>query len=188
MSDPIELRTRCRAARRALGPSERGIAERAVIASLLELLEAYEPGPIAGYVATDGELDPTAALQPLSERGWSVHLPVIGPDVEMGVSPWRPGAPLLPNRFGIDEPHPAEPVLAASQMSVVLVPCVAVDGAGHRLGFGQGFYDRALARATATVKVGLVHDVQLVEHIDAQPWDVDLDVVISPSGRIDLRS
>jgi 5-formyltetrahydrofolate cyclo-ligase len=185
-ADDAGLRARCRAARRSLDARDRSRAEAAVARRLRQLLDGRPPGRIGGYVATDGELDPAGALSALEAGGWAVLLPVVGDGRSMSFAPYTAGEPLRPNRFGIPEPtRPAS--VAPAELDVVLVPCVALDRRGHRLGFGQGYYDRALADAPRTLKVGLVHDVQLVGSIEPEPWDVRMDVVLSPSELHDRR-
>ncbi len=117
---------------------------------------------------------------------------------------WEAGATLTPNRFGIAEPTPPLTAVSFDELDVVLVPCVAVDLAGHRMGFGAGFYDRFFAEPAATstpdalvpnattpprraVLVGVVHDVQLVERIEPDPWDVPMDLIVTGSRVIRPR-
>jgi 5-formyltetrahydrofolate cyclo-ligase len=110
---------------------------------------------------------------------------------------WDEDAALVPNRFGIDEPAPPLEDVAPAELDVVLVPCVAVDADGNRVGFGAGFYDRAFARpdtgpdATTpprrAVLVGVVHDVQLVDRIEPDPWDVPMDLIVTGSRVVRTR-
>ena len=64
------------------------------------------------------------------------------------------------------------------------MPCVAVDPDGHRLGFGAGYYDRALAGAAATARIGVAFEVQVVDRLEPAPWDVPLDVVVTEARTI----
>lgn len=188
-ADQAELRARCRWARRGMDPATRRTAQALLIEQLLGLTELAPPAePTASarlgmYLATDGEADLSAAAEELEARGWQVLLPVIGPARSMTFAPWSPGAPVVENRFGVAEPvHDDADLVAADALRVVIVPCVAVDRSGHRLGFGAGYYDRALAAATATLRAGVAFEVQVVERIRPQPWDVPLDVVVTETG------
>lgn len=187
--DADELRARCRSARRAMDPATRRAAQGSLIEQLLALAELAPPEAPAPsvrlglYLATDGEVDLSGAAEELEARGWQVLLPVIGPARSMTFAPWSPGSPVVENRFGVAEPaHDDADLVAADALRVVVVPCVAVDRSGHRLGFGAGYYDRALAAATATLRVGVAFEVQVVERIRPEPWDVPLDVVVTESG------
>lgn len=185
---PVEaVRRQRRAARRHKVGSERSSAEEAAVellCSLPELGAAPAPGrrpeqTVGWYLPIDGELDPGGAAGRLRARGWTLLLPVVGADRDMSFVRWEPGDELIENRFGIAEPARSDrPRLAASDLDVVLVPCVAVDPAGNRLGFGAGFYDRALA-GTDAVRIGLAFEVQVVDRLEPEPWDVPLDVIVT---------
>ncbi len=104
----------------------------------------------------------------------------------MSFRAWDPGEPTVPNRFGIEEP-PADGRgdLAASALDVVVLPCTAVDRCGRRLGFGAGYYDRALADAgdgRGPLVVCVAFDVQVVGELPVRPWDVPADVVVTETG------
>ena len=194
-SDPDDvvgaIRDRCRSARRSVEPAERAHAARQ-IADRLQSLVATSPAGRAGtYLPTDGEIDPTLAVDALRDSGWQWHLPVIGEDRSMHYAEWRPGSRLVTNRHGIEEPAERADLLVARDLDLVLVPCVAVDPAGNRLGFGAGYYDRALADAEdpqmrssrpRPLLVGVVFDVQIVPSIRREPWDVPLDAIVCESA------
>lgn len=179
-SDAATLRVRCRAARRGIDTTTRRAAESALAEQLLELTELSGPGQLALYLPTDGEVDLSGAADELRRRDWQLFLPVIGPERSMTFAPWSPESPMVGNRFGIAEPeHDDADLVTADALGVVIVPCVAVDRSGHRLGFGAGYYDRALATATATLRIGVAFETQVVERLRPEPWDVPLDVVVT---------
>jgi 5-formyltetrahydrofolate cyclo-ligase len=172
-----------------MDPATRRTAQASLIEQLLGLAELARPDEPAAsarigmYLATDGEVDPSSAAEQLEARGWQVLLPVIGPARSMSFAPWSPGSPVVENRFGVAEPaHDDADLVAADALRVVVVPCVAVDRSGHRIGFGAGYYDRALADASATLRVGVAFEVQVVDRIRPEPWDVPLDVVVTEAG------
>jgi 5-formyltetrahydrofolate cyclo-ligase len=191
--DARDLRTHYRELRRAVGPREGIEAARAVEERIAALVSRRAPGRVATYLPTDGEIDPTLAVDRLRAAGWQIHLPVIGPERTMAFAEWRADASLVPNRHGIEEPADAEVVRGARDLDLLLVPCVAVDPAGNRLGFGAGYYDRALATGEdpamvssrpRPLLVGVVHDVQIAPALPREPWDVPLDVVVCGSGTV----
>lgn len=135
---------------------------------------------IACYLAVKGEIN----LKPLIKHIWSsgkkCYLPVIdGKDMSFVL--YRPGSLLKPNRFGILEPTGVE-LESVSDLELVLMPLVAFDVRGHRLGMGGGFYDRAFADTQysgRTFLMGVAHRCQQAQSITPQPWDVAMDRVVT---------
>ena len=180
------LRRDMRAKRRAI-PAARRIAAAETLAShLLSLPGMRAPGFVAGYWAMDGEI---------SLHAWQLHLPtdlayclpVLHEDGRLRFAPWRPGAPLQPNRHGIPEPVVApEALLDPEAMRVVVAPLVAFDARGQRLGMGAGWYVRCFAfrreRSAPPWLVGAAFALQQVDALDAQAWDVPLDAICTESA------
>lgn len=187
-----ELRHRCREARRRLGPPERADAEAGIVDRLLALDELRDPADVAWYLPTDGEVDLRGAVDALSARGTTLWLPVIGAARSMRFARWTPDTELALNRYGIPEPAPAssgpaEPARRADELDVVIVPCVAVDDRGTRVGFGAGYYDRALGAAPVDRRpraIGVAFEVQVVDVLEPAPWDVPLDVVVTETRTV----
>jgi 5-formyltetrahydrofolate cyclo-ligase len=136
------------------------------------------------YLPTDGEVDLLKAVPVLVDRGWDLHLPVIGDDRSMTFRRWRPDDALVANRFGIGEPASGAAQRSAGDLDVVVVPCVAVDRRGARWGFGAGYYDRALAAPAHPTTVAVAFAVQVVDALAQQEWDVAMDVVVTDEGII----
>lgn len=132
---------------------------------------------VALSVPVDGEIDITGVAADLRSDGWTVVLPVVLDDRNMEFREWPAGGELVRGRFRVLEPAEGP----ALDPDVVVVPCVAVDDAGNRLGFGKGFYDRALGSGPRPVAVGAVFDEQVVAAVPVEPWDVPLDVVVTPT-------
>jgi 5-formyltetrahydrofolate cyclo-ligase len=179
-----ELRSISRRARRELPDPLRRRAQASIVERLLGLPELSSGRRVGWYLATDGEVDLSDAARALVARGVELHLPVVGPDTSMHFAAWDPALPLRANRFGIGEPvHDPEQAVHAADLDAVVVPCVAVDPHGHRLGFGAGYYDRALRGADAR-RIGVVFEVQVAARIEPAPWDVPLDVVLTEAREI----
>lgn len=87
--------------------------------------------------------------------------------------------------FHIEEPQ-GDDIEPIENIELIVVPGVAYDRNGNRVGRGKGYYDRLLANSRAT-KVGVGYDFQLVDEIDAEPHDVTVDIVITQSGSITVR-
>jgi len=171
---------------RARYHAERGPAAAASIAShLLSLLPDLRPGPltIAGYHPKGDEADVLPALSALANAGQATALPVVmGRAWPLVFRLWRPGHPLVPGAFRIMEPMGDAPLV---QPDIVLVPLLAFDQAGYRLGYGGGFYDRTLEvlRAEApTLAVGIGYAGQGVDKLPIDAYDQKLDWIVTEQG------
>jgi len=176
--------------RRALPVRERLDAAAAVASHLLPELATFE-GRIAGYWAVGGEL-PLHAVQANLPATLRWCLPVLHEDGRLRFREWSAGQALEPNRHGIPEPSQG-PLVDAEALTVVLVPLLAFDAKGDRLGQGGGWYDRSFAfrrsgdDAPAAAQrsprlVGIAYDWQQVDALEAADWDVPLDAVATPSA------
>jgi 5-formyltetrahydrofolate cyclo-ligase len=171
------------AARRSLGPDRRRTLSLAAGRRLVGLPELEDATLLAGYLALPFEVDLADAQESLRSDGRVLHLPKVDDDAtgpHMRFVEWRPGAEIVANRFGVGEVE--GPTVALSELSAVIVPCVAVAADGTRVGFGAGYYDRALAGAPEPVRIGVAFEVQVVDRIDRQAWDVPMDVVVTDSS------
>jgi len=179
-ADP--LRTGLRAARRALRPGDRLAAADGVADHLLSLPFAPHAGAVAGYWAMDGEL-PLHSWQLRLPEGCTYCLPVLwAADDTLRFAPWRPGAPLRNNRYGIPEPDVSDAaLLRADQLALVAMPLTGFDAHGNRLGMGGGWYDRTFAfrqhHAAPPFLVGVGFDLQEVDALTPQSWDVRCDAI-----------
>jgi len=184
-TDRDRLRRELRARRRELPAAQRIAAADALAARLLALPFAPERGYVAGYWAMDGEIA-LHAWQLRLPRGCAYCLPVLAEDETLRFAPWRSGDPLVTNRFGIPEPD-VEPssTLTATDMAFVAMPLVGFDARGTRLGMGGGWYDRSFSRRHESPAppwlVGVGFELQRVDALDAQPWDVRVDAICTES-------
>jgi 5-formyltetrahydrofolate cyclo-ligase len=145
-------------------------------------------GTLALYLPAAGELDCTPLAVQAWNRGRQVFLPVITGD-RLRFAPFHPGSELRENRFGIPEPVTARRAWrTAQQLDVIVAPLVAFDEHGHRLGMGGGFYDRTLAFRVRRLHrrrphfIALAFEMQKVEGLCSDMWDVGLDAVITESA------
>lgn len=136
---------------------------------------------VACYWAVEGELSCQWVIKALWRAGKCCYLPVIDFSVSpkaMSFRQYCPGDRLLPNRYGIDEPASGR-AREATELDCILIPLTAFDGCHHRIGMGGGFYDRALEYADRPALLGVAYRFQRVMRIEAQPWDVILDDVLT---------
>ena len=170
------LRARVLAARAALSDDARAALSAAVTANVLALPEVASASVVAAYVGVGTELPTLPLLSALRAVGAVVLLPVLLPDD--GLAWGRYEGSLVPGRMGLREPADRDADLSAAD--VVVVPGVAFDAAGRRLGRGGGSYDRALAAVTVPV-VGIALDDEVVDEVPVEPHDRRVDVVVTPT-------
>ena len=141
---------------------------------------------IGGYWPFDAELDAAPLLTHLHGLGHSCAVPAVaGPDEPLVFRAWRPGDQLLAGRLGEPRPDPDAPEL---RPNVLLVPLLAFDRAGYRLGYGGGYYDRTLAvlRDIGTVlAVGLAYAAQEVDTVPRDARDARLDWIVTEREAIE---
>jgi 5-formyltetrahydrofolate cyclo-ligase len=142
---------------------------------------------IALYLANDGEIDPCLFIDYADLLGKKIYLPILAPlKNSLYFAPYEAGQRLKLNRFNIAEPvcHPSK-WKTAGQLDLLLLPLVAFDTHGNRMGMGGGFYDRTLAYLQhrrfwkKPTLVGLAHEVQKVGQLNTQHWDIPLDYIIT---------
>ncbi len=171
--------------RRQLTPAQQAHAARSLKQHLSQHPLFLRARAIALYLPNDGEIDPRALAQVVWRQRKQCYLPVLHPILEnrLWFVEFRPDSALRRNRFRILEPDISHQSLRpAWSLSLVLLPLVAFDEQGGRLGMGGGFYDRTFAfslRRTALRPrlVGLAHDFQRVGSLDIKAWDVPLEAV-----------
>ncbi len=169
------LRHAALAARRALSDAEREEKSMAVCRNLLRLHELERAETILSYRALWDEAD----LRFLQIRsGVRVAFPLC---LEDGLMEARlPEGPLRPGPFGILEPDPdASRPVDPEDLDLVLVPCVAFDDKGARLGRGAGYYDRFLSRCWTACFVAVAFEVQRLPEIVTDPWDIPMHRIVT---------
>lgn len=150
-------------------------------------LSAFPPIPgrtVALYAAIRGEVGTDRIRDGYLAGGTHLFYPRVAPDGKLSFFPHRGGDGWEWGRFGIREPI-VEPGEAGTRdgFDLVVVPGMAFDPAGRRLGKGYGYYDRFLAELAGRVDtVGLAFSWQLVPEVPAEPWDVPVDVVVTDEG------
>jgi 5-formyltetrahydrofolate cyclo-ligase len=187
-SDRSRLRAELRARRRAVPLQERASASRQ-FARILQRSQQLRPGRrIAVYVAHDSEADPSAIVRLAWRNRCELYLPAICDyrRRRMEFRRYSSNTRLRPNRYGIDEPERgASPSIAVRRLDLVLVPLVAVDPRGTRMGTGAGFYDRCLQHLRAGRSwrrpklIGVGYEFQRVAALAARAWDVPLDALLT---------
>lgn len=173
------LRRELVARRAALSPEERRRQSRAVLDRLRSLPVARKAKIVAGYHPLPAEVDDLEFLLERVGHGVRVALPRVD-GRELSLHDWHPGDPLERNQFQILEPLRGAPTVPYAAVHAVLVPGVAFDRAGHRMGYGQGFYDRLLRHVPLDARIGLAFDLQLVDKLPREPHDVPVGWILTP--------
>jgi 5-formyltetrahydrofolate cyclo-ligase len=137
------------------------------------------PGAIiGGFWPIQDEIDIRPLLAALSARGHPLALPVTGRRGEaLLFRAWQPGEALLPGRFGTH--HPTGDVVTPA---VLLISLLAFDGAGNRLGYGGGFYDRTIGRLPGALRLGCAYACQELDSLPIGPYDQGLHAVVTEAG------
>lgn len=182
--DRAILRARMSVRRNELGARQRVEAAAGVLHSLETLPEFMTDANVAGYWAVRGELPLNLAVASLKRRDQHYFLPTLGEARQLHFAEYRENTELQANRFGIPEPATAAGKQRRAQdMHVILLPLLAFDRRGQRLGTGGGWYDTTLAflrdaaRPTRPLLVGVGYAFQEVEAMPAESWDVPLDYI-----------
>jgi len=182
--EKLELRRRVRDRRDALSDAQRSALSAAVATVAFAPFDG-PPGVVSSFWAMGSEIDPGPLEERLRRTGHRIALPVMkGRAQPLEFRLWNLGDPLVDRIWGIREPTAAAPVV---EPDILLVPLLAFDAAGWRLGYGAGFYDRTLRTLRSRrpiLAVGLAFDEQRVDDVPHLDYDEPLDWVVTPSGAV----
>lgn len=152
---------------------------------LSEVLAGHRGVPLAGYMPIRTEISPLAAMAEASAYG-PVGVPVIQAEGQpLEFSRWTPDGPLREGPFGAQVPE----VDDYFDPEILIVPLVAFDRRGGRLGYGGGFYDRTLERLRArraTLAIGFAFGAQEAADLPLEPTDQPLDMIVTEAGILEL--
>lgn len=171
------LREAAKVKRRELARTEPDFARR--IVAFIDLLPIPKHAIVAGYMPLRDEADPRLLMHAIALRGHRLALPVIDAGGRtLSFHEWKEGDPISLNSYGIAEPAiPSAPV----EPGVMLVPLLAFDASGHRLGYGGGYYDRVLERMTVRA-IGIAYAGQEVKQLPRGQHDRRLDMILTERG------
>ena len=181
---PNALRLRNRK-RRAQIP-EAALAEAAdnLFDRIIPLQEYHDSQHIAAYWAVNGEIGLDPVIQHALQNGKNIYLPILD-EIDLRFAPYDKNTPLRINRFKLPEPDVAdEDMRPPADLDLVLAPLVVFDADRNRIGMGGGYYDRTFEfrRTTATRSprlIGVAHELQRVDQLHPEEWDVRLDAVVT---------
>jgi 5-formyltetrahydrofolate cyclo-ligase len=182
-----ELRREAIARRNAMPAETRAAAAEAIAARAFPVVA--RPGTIvSGFMPIKSEINPLPLMKALTGQGARLALPgIAGRGAPLVMRPWKLDEPLDRGQWGIREPKADA---AEVEPDILLVPLLAFDRAGHRIGYGAGYYDltiAALRERKPIIAIGLAFAAQEVPAVPATPRDARLDLVLTEREVIDLR-
>lgn len=177
------LRRRLRLQRRQLPLAERRQAERKATLHLLQLLLARRAQHIALYLSASSELSTTPLIACLRQTRCRLYAPVASPGGRMRFLPLDAQGRTRRDALGLPRPASTRGQRDPRRLDAVIVPLVGFDAQGHRLGAGGGYYDRHFAfrrlHSAPPLLIGLAFELQRVDTIPVDDWDLRLDAVVT---------
>lgn len=184
-----QIRREARARRDAIPPESRVEASRAIVRHILEAPELRDARIIAAYLTLGSEVQTELLLDEVLRLMGGVALPRVDPASDRIEFQWVESLgprSVKPGALGIREPVKAvdSRMLSADEIDLFLIPGLAFDRHGYRLGMGGGHYDRYLTQVRNAPKWGMCFEVQLLESLPHEAHDVRMDRLITESGMI----
>ncbi|MHA1157473.1 MAG: 5-formyltetrahydrofolate cyclo-ligase [Alphaproteobacteria bacterium] len=177
------LRSAAKERRNALSVPFRKTASAAVCRNVISVLSSRMPTCLSAFIAIQSEVDPAAILDWAHTQAVATALPVTSDAVEMVFRRHRPGDALTTGAFGTRTPEETAPLV---KPDTLVVPLLAFDRMGCRLGYGAGYYYRAIDRLARDGRrpflLGVAFSVQEVQHVPSEPHDALMDAVATEQG------
>ena len=180
------VRTEILHRREALTSEERTRRSQRIVDSAAHWIQREGFDAVMLYLSMRSEVETTGLLEGLLQAGKQVCAPVVDTErLELVPCQIRNlKTELVRHPYGILEPNQTCPIFPTQHLQLIVVPGIAFDRNGYRLGYGKGFYDRFLMKCPHAVVVGLAYQVQLVEDTFPQAWDVPVQHIFTETGRI----
>lgn len=187
-SERARLRAETRHRREALPSEARTRCSQRILDATARWIQCERFDAVMLYLNMRSEVETTGLLEQLLDSGKQVCAPVVDTK-QMELIPRRIQnlkTEVVRHRYGMLEPSEACPLFPIEHLQLIVVPGIAFDRNGYRLGYGKGFYDRFLTRCPHAVAIGLAYTVQLVEDTFPQAWDVPVQHIFTETGRIGI--
>ena len=182
------VRTEILHRREALTPAERTRLSERIVDSAARWIQREGFHFVMLYLNMRSEVETTGLLEGLLNSGKQVCAPVVDTE-QLKLIPRRIQnleTELVRHPYGMLEPNAACPLFPIEHLQLIVVPGIAFDHNGYRLGYGKGFYDRFLVKCPDAVAIGLAYQIQLVEDTFPQAWDVPVQHIFTETGRIEV--
>ena len=174
--------------RDGLVPEVRAVFSRQIVDSVMCWIQSGSFDAVMLYLSMRSEVETDGLLERLLHAGKQICAPVVDTD-QHRLIPRRiqeTETALVRHRYGMLEPDTTCPIFPISQLQLIVVPGIAFDRKGYRLGYGKGFYDRFLASCPYAIPIGLAYQIQVVENTFPHGWDVPVKHIFTETGRIDI--
>jgi len=178
--DKSTLRAECRAWRDALTSVAVALASVHICECLAAWPALRQARTLMAYMAFGNEISLGPLMDRLPEKRWVIPRTLSKPEPHIALHLYDP-ARLVRHKFGMLEPDQALPIVEPGELDLVLVPGIAYDRRGYRLGFGGGFYDRFLPQVKA-VKVGITYAELVIDHVPNDEFDQRVDWIACETG------
>lgn len=169
--------------RDALAAEERATASDAIATSTIQLLAQHPAGAAVALYAPKGTEVDTSRIDAFARaRGLRVLYPrIIDGERRLAFHEAALDA-LVPGPFGLREPHVSAPAVDLAELAAVIVPGLAFDRAGGRIGWGRGYYDATLVHAPGALRIGLAFECQIIDAVPRDPHDASLHYVVTEAA------
>jgi 5-formyltetrahydrofolate cyclo-ligase len=175
------LRQKAKEVRLLLSPSQIADYSRSITERLLDILDGF--ATVMVYVAKAPEVSTSGLIAELNRRGVRVVVPIIERETHTLRLSYLPDpSVLVPSTFNVPEPIGHELPARPEDVEVVVLPMLAFDAEGNRLGYGAGYYDRFLCRYPHPQKIGIAFSCQQAESIPTDQNDVKMDWIVTEKG------
>lgn len=181
-----KLRSSMKSRLAALTPQEYRDLNQSLYSKFLQFKILDNTNNIMIYYSVRNEVDTVAIIGYLLEARKKVALPVCTPERDLQVAVINDLNQLQPAPFGLMEPKPSAALLGPEKIELIIIPGVAFDEKGNRLGHGKGYYDRFLSKTPNKFKLGLAYDFQLVPEIPTEEHDVKMNGLLTPTRYLEF--
>jgi 5-formyltetrahydrofolate cyclo-ligase len=175
-----QLRQEIKAKLASLSPQEFSAFNSAIEQRFFELPIIRDSQQIMLYYSIGREVTTAALISKLLQMGKTIALPACTSDKNLRAGIIHNLNELVPGIFGLSEPPVLAQEVDPAALDLIVIPGVAFDREGFRLGHGAGYYDRFLIR-TSGYKLGLAYDLQIIDHLPAASHDVPVHALLTPS-------
>ena len=186
------IRSKIAQQRDSITPSQRTVLSKQIISNLSEWIQQKEKSghgftfdAVMVYLSMKSEVETWKLVETLLNQDRKIMAPVV--DVNSGnLIPKRIqnlDNDLIRHKYGMFEPKDSCPDFPPDKLQLILVPGLAFDRKGYRIGYGKGFYDRFLPSCPNAVTVGIAYQLQIVDDTYPQPWDVPVQHIFTEHGR-----
>ena len=185
-----QLRAETRLCREALTSEERTQFSQRIVDVTAHWIQREGFDTVMLYLSMKSEVETFGLLDILLHQEKIVCAPVVDTH-QLELTPRQirdVKTELVQHSYGLLEPSATCPIVPISQLQLIIVPGIAFDATGYRLGYGKGFYDRFLAKCPEAVRVGLAYQMQIVENTYPQTWDIPVHYIFTEKDIITVSN